>query len=326
MKNVLIVGCGQLGSRHLQSFKLLDFEITIHLVDPSHEALTTSLTRYQEGAGEKIHNINVYTKLEDIPREYVYDLAIFSNSSNTRFESLRDFTKCNNATYIILEKILFNKLDEYDRVLDLFSEKSTEIYVNCPMRTIDLYKSIGKLIEKREGPIQYVVRGKNFGLMTNLIHHLDLMYHYTGSSIKSCDFKGLNENLIKSKRMGFYEMTGNIAIDFLDNSSLIIEENNSGKKYDVNIKVICENLKININEQDRIVTFFDGNSVMKRMSFEIPFQSILTAEYFKDIFTKGTCDLPSLSESIEVHKGYLIPLMKYIRERNDQVKELIPFT
>jgi len=48
MKHILIIGGGQLGSRHLQAVKKCEFPVSIVVLDPSRESLTVCESRYKE--------------------------------------------------------------------------------------------------------------------------------------------------------------------------------------------------------------------------------------------------------------------------------------
>jgi predicted dehydrogenase len=48
MKSIVIIGAGQLGSRHLQALRLIDEPIRIQVVDPSHESLKVAEERFNQ--------------------------------------------------------------------------------------------------------------------------------------------------------------------------------------------------------------------------------------------------------------------------------------
>jgi ornithine cyclodeaminase/alanine dehydrogenase-like protein (mu-crystallin family) len=46
MRQLVIVGAGNIGSRHLQALKLVKTPLKIHVIDPSMNALKISKERY----------------------------------------------------------------------------------------------------------------------------------------------------------------------------------------------------------------------------------------------------------------------------------------
>lgn len=45
MKNIAIIGAGQLGSRHLQALAQVNADVILHIVDPSEQSLEVSKQR-----------------------------------------------------------------------------------------------------------------------------------------------------------------------------------------------------------------------------------------------------------------------------------------
>jgi saccharopine dehydrogenase-like NADP-dependent oxidoreductase len=63
MNRILLVGAGQLGSRHLQGLARSENILEIHIVDPSEKNLEISISRFQEIDGYNKHVIKTYTDI-----------------------------------------------------------------------------------------------------------------------------------------------------------------------------------------------------------------------------------------------------------------------
>ncbi|MCV3262394.1 Gfo/Idh/MocA family oxidoreductase [Vibrio harveyi] len=64
--NLLIIGAGQLGSRHLQALAQLDDKFSIYVLDPFEQSLEVAKQRYQEVAQETSPEVTYVTDMEAI--------------------------------------------------------------------------------------------------------------------------------------------------------------------------------------------------------------------------------------------------------------------
>ena len=61
MKNILIIGSGELGSRHLQALTKTNININIQVVDPSNESLKIASERFKEFPENKnVNSVNFF--------------------------------------------------------------------------------------------------------------------------------------------------------------------------------------------------------------------------------------------------------------------------
>ncbi|WP_262055335.1 Gfo/Idh/MocA family oxidoreductase, partial [Legionella pneumophila] len=80
MKKIVIIGAGQLGSRHLQSLNLLNQEIEIDVIDPSLESLETAKNRFDATIQDVKHKIS-YS--QSLPNHQTIDIAIIASTANS---------------------------------------------------------------------------------------------------------------------------------------------------------------------------------------------------------------------------------------------------
>ena len=89
MKNIAIIGAGQIGSRHLQAMACLEGTAKVQLVDPSEEALKLSKERffqvYQEDS--KRIELKCHRAIDDLLGPI--DLAIVATCSDIRAEVIK---------------------------------------------------------------------------------------------------------------------------------------------------------------------------------------------------------------------------------------------
>ena len=139
MIHCAIIGAGQIGSRHLQALCKLESPARVALVDPSGESLQTASDRYQEIVSSGKQNIELYCHHSLDALSGTLDIVIIATNSIVRGKIIRDVIQKRIAKNIILEKVLFQKKDQYIEIDTLLKESSIPTWVNCWMRTTDLF-------------------------------------------------------------------------------------------------------------------------------------------------------------------------------------------
>ena len=168
MKNICIIGAGQIGSRHLQALKSVKVPLNIRVIDLYSSSLDTARERYDS---LKIKNPHIITYSQKIDIDKPLDIAIIATSSNVRRKVIEELFSKTKVKYMILEKILFNNLDDYESVSDLLKKSKCKCFVDMSMRTMPFYNSLKKEFDKKS--IIFSVSGSAYGLVTNAIHYID---------------------------------------------------------------------------------------------------------------------------------------------------------
>ena len=110
--NVIIIGAGNLGSRHLQALALINKLINIDVIDPSEQALKVAKERFEQiSVNKDLNNIRFLSNMNNL-REFI-DVAIIATSSNIRKEVVEQLLKNRKIKYLILEKVVFQSYDDF---------------------------------------------------------------------------------------------------------------------------------------------------------------------------------------------------------------------
>ena len=309
--NIVIVGAGQLGSRYLQGIICSKLDINIFVVDPSQASHDLCHERIREV--KKNFDFTHYHQMfsiKNLPREI--DLAIIATQADVRFKILKDLADQDYLiNCMILEKILFQNIDEYDLSLDIIKRKGIKCWVNCTRRIIPIYKKIkSQFYDVSE--FKFEVMGGEWGLISNTIHFLDIISYFKGSTdISSIKFKGLiHPNDSISKRKGIYESSG-IIEGLCGNSSFkLISKPNSDKEHVINIE--NEKINISINELQKKARFINREHSYEE-DFIFPNLSEVAVEIIEGILLQGNCGLPDLKTSSIIHKSYIKGLNAYYK-------------
>ena len=128
--NLAIIGCGEIGQRHLESVLNLDYKMKIFLIDKS----TICLEKCKQiSLKKKLHLFYFAKSFVEIEEDF--DFVIVATNSDHRFSVLKDLYRYKTPKFIILEKFLFNKLSHFKEAKKLFQLNGTKVWVNQWMST-----------------------------------------------------------------------------------------------------------------------------------------------------------------------------------------------
>lgn len=311
MKNIVLVGVGSIGKRHLQALLMLEEKINIYLYDKNIEEIEKNIIEIKESNQEK-HEIFIIKNIEELPEKI--ELLIIATSSNVRrmlFEKIINIKKIEN---VIFEKVLFQKIEDYYEVEKILNDKKINAWVNCARREWKSYQKIKSILEKAT-KMEITISGSKWGLGCNGIHMLDLIEYISGNGNIIVDISELEENYIESKRDNFLEIEGTIKgrMGKCDNYSITSYSNN---KVPVSIVINSDIFKCIINEEDKTILYANEESEWewKEEKFETVYQSQLTNIVVENILKNKRCNLIEYKKSMELHLKYIEPLIEYFEK------------
>src|SRR4051812_45039701 len=131
MTKILIIGAGQLGSRHLQSLNLINQDLDINVIDSNPTALETAKSRFEATIKEATHQISYE---HEITTKAPVEVAIVASTAQNRRSIIENLLRTTSVKHLILEKLLFTQEEDYYEVADLLAKHQTQTWVNCTMR------------------------------------------------------------------------------------------------------------------------------------------------------------------------------------------------
>lgn len=322
-KQILLIGAGQLGSRHLQGLLKFEQPMAVYVLDPLQSSLDTASNRANEVPNS--HDVHFLRDWTDLPN--AFDLVIVATNSDVRESVINILLETHSTKFLILEKVMFQQFDSYKRVSDLLKKKGVQTWVNHPRRMFGSYHVLkSKLINDTNKVFQ--VTGGNWGLGCNGLHYIDLFVYLSGSKVKSIDCDWVDCELQESKRSGFIEFTGIIKGLLEDNSSFQITslkgETTAGTITVFDIKkrfIVMETGTPQIMELS-VDKAFNPEFV----PFEMQFQSSLTTRLVADLFEKGSCDLPTYEQARHSHEIFISTLLKKYNQITGINHKILPIT
>jgi len=309
---IVLIGLGSIGKRHLESLIKLKHKYNIYLIDKNLEALKFCKKKFCKDTNA--HNLFFSNKMTNLPR--FMDLAIIATTADKRREVTEKLIYQASVKYIIFEKIAFQSITDFKKIIYFLNKRGVKSWVNCPRRVFPIYKKLKKEINGK--PLVMSIEGNNWGMASSSVHFLDLLSYL----IEENKFYLVNSNLDKkiygSKRKSFYEFSGKFIIKSLYGSIIMFRDNMIGNNKP-NITIDLKGKKFFINEEKGIIKKFDNKKMRltKQIKFNYPLQSNLTHKYITKIFKYGKSELPSLSESYLIH----LPLIKLFNDHLFKVKK-----
>ncbi len=305
-KKIILIGAGQLGSRHLQGLAKVTFPSEIYVFDPSENSLRLAQERFKEmPANSNVRKIEFHRCLDLLPSES--DLSIVATNADVRIKILRELSSSTRVCNIIFEKILFQSPGDYAEAGKILSESGTHAWVNCPRRLSKEYINAKKILSS-DRKIKFKAHGESWGLASNAIHFIDILSFLNGQQDYAICTSELDKELIESKRKGNVEFSGKLKGVFANGSSfemfsgtgklttVLIEIENAD--YRISLLVLGNDAKIDIEEK--------ATGVLSTENVSLPFQSDMTHILAYDILFKGACGLTGYAESAKLH----LPLIK----------------
>ena len=306
---VVVIGCGQLGSRHAEALAKHPKVTDIVLVDPSNSSLELAMERIR-GTGYR-----GMVRTLDTPDLVNGDfrLAVVSTSAGDRLSALNSFLQNSKADHFLLEKLLATNLHSLDEISKAALKTHGQFWVNCPMPFFTHYESIEKEMSQLniKGTIKYLVRGGNYGLVTNFIHYLDHFYSLTGSQILKV-FVDPKAQVISSKRNGYSELLGKISASAENGDELDVEFLEDRTSEVLEIEIQKGDFCWTVDELNLTLTKHSLDGISSSEAILTPRQSDLTHLSLLSLDLGHKPDWATMEESAELHRKLLEGLNNHL--------------
>lgn len=323
--NILLIGAGQLGSRHLQSLMKFSSKLNIYVVDNSNKSLTLSKTREEEIKNHFNTEVTYLSTLNEV-KSIQFFLTIIATSSAPRYMILNEVLKSFDSENIILEKFLFQDINSYEMAKSIIDQSKSSVFVNCPLRTYPIFNEIKKEIDIERAPISISYKGGEWvGLACNSIHYIDLMGFLSGSRLKNIDCSNIDSEIIPSKREGYIEFTGKLTCRYMLGASLQLESIRNSN-VDSTILIKFGNKSYEIDELSGEYNYYKSSQLMKTDRYAVPYQSDLTHKILDQLVKTGSCALPEFEESSTYHQKFLTAMLEKYNEINKSQSKVLMIT
>lgn len=326
IKKILLIGCGEIGSRHLQALAKIELPVKIWVIDPNLNSLEIGKKRFDEiPTNTNIKSIKFEHHLPDNLDEV--DLCIISTTSKIRFFILKQIAEKISCKNIIFEKVLFQIEEHFTEAEKIIENKGIKCWVNNFRREEKYWKDVRKYFADK-GNFRLYYGKSDWRLCTNVIHIVDLISWLSNEMITKIDCSKLDEEIYESKRSGFIELTGIITGETSNNGTFEIHAVKDIPDIEVEFKISNQTTRLYVNEAkgEAILMKKENNWKPEMHKFYIRFQSEKTQEVVKSILDTGNCNLPTFKESANIHKLLLKNIMKHLNKISSTRYDSCPIT
>jgi len=323
MRTSLIIGAGQLGSRHLQGLVKYLGQLEIYVLDPSIESLKIAQEREKEITHQ--HKI-IYTQSWEILPDF-FDIVILATNANIRESIINKLLENHKVRFLILEKVLFQELGAYQRVHELLVKHNVITYVNHSRRMFESYGNLKVNIDTNSQSV-YSVVGGNWGLGCNALHFLDLFVYLSGKKLQDLNVNSIKDELLESSREGFAEFTGTLTGHLTDGSFFSITSL-KGESSSITVTIFNNEQRFIIQEGEtpQIYQLVKKNLFScKNDVFKVQYQSELTTNIAVGLLENDFCTLPTYDEARHTHELFLTTMLEKYNKITGLQATILPVT
>lgn len=317
MTRVSIIGAGQLGSRHLQGLKTSLNEMEIWVIDASEYSLKVAKERCEQVEAKTNKIVHYSNTIDNLPEQL--DLVVIATGSKPRASIIKTLLAHSAVKYLVLEKFLFIRLNDYEDIAALLVEKGVKCWVNCPRRMWPVYQKIKRLIKPNE-PVIIEKNGKDWGMCCNSVHFIDMWMYLAEDSPIVVNMDGILPEVHDSKRSGYIELFGKEQFDTINGDKLYL---GCYAEYSGGSSVTIKNAgnTIFVDELTGAWSFNGDEHVDKT-----PYQSSLTGVLADELLDTGECRLSPYHLSSQYHKPYLKAVMQLVNKLQGCDSDSCPIT
>lgn len=314
---ILISGAGQLGSRYLQGLASCQLPLQIHVHDVDPGSLARAQQRWHEVAeADTPHQVVFHSSLEAVPSEL--DIAVVATTARVRPQVVREIASHANVGSWVLEKVLAQSeagLDEIAAKVGL----GARAWVNTPRRMLPWHQQIKSQLDHGR-PMTLKVDGGSWGLACNSIHFLDMFAWWTGEMLVEVNTEQLDSQWFEAKRPGNWEVLGTLQAKFSGGSCASLSARDGEVFY-----------ALELDDGEHIWSIDEDAGTARRsdgldLPGRLPFQSEVSATLVESILENGTCELPTLKESAEVHRVFIRSMLEHWKYSVDGCATAVPIT
>jgi len=298
---VALIGAGHLGSRHLQGLAKIKRDIKIEVVDPNPDALERAKNLFAEmPLNACVRSINYSVSQKNLVNDL--HMAIIATNADVRHKVIEELVSRVQVKYMILEKVVFQSVMDFEEAILLLGKKKIDAWVNCPRRIFPFFRELKKETRLSE-KVCIRVQGSNWGMACNSIHMLDILSFLTGQTNFTLDAKNLDKDIFESKRKGFMELGGRLVASSERGDQLEMTDVRP-KEAPFKFSIYFDGKQIEVDQSSGWINKqsinTQENSFKKKYKF--PMQSEITAILVEEILLSGQSQLTSLHESFMLHK------------------------
>lgn len=319
-RNVLLIGCGNIGRWHIKGLEESKHNVTVFVADQNPDAIQ-ALRTFQKVEMRDPSNCSINAiglsgaELSKLPR---LDLVICATTAKNR-EALVSYLNTRvESNFWLIEKPLEQSQVAMAKLKHTMSDQ--KCFVNHPRRLAPLHINLRSEL-KNKGVVDLTYSSPGLGIACNASHFIDLVTWFTSAQPSHIETASLSRAWCETGREGFFDVGGILKILFADGSSVLLDScplKGQGKfQVNLNKELFCL-----VSEKNGVITYSDGS----QKNAEILGQSALTGIVLDELCEHGFVDLPSLALSVECNNLLVNRLLTHWNNFSKSSHTSVPIT
>ncbi|MEO5882994.1 MAG: hypothetical protein ABIQ06_11320 [Caldimonas sp.] len=326
---IAVIGCGGIGSRHLQALGKLAIDADVFAVDLSTEATNQAGQFFLEskkvaGSPAALHRAH---DLSALPARL--DVAIVATQASARLGAMSALLSGRSIGHLVLEKFLFARRHDFDAARRLLVDERMRVWVNCPRRIYPGYRAIAEQLSDSTFVSLHVSGGaRSAPLGTIGIHFADLLDFLSVSDSATLKATLHSATLVPANR-NLQDFGGTLEMSSSDGRSRLRYEAIAATDAPHLVSIVSDRAQFIVREREQVVQAATSAEQWRSssMPFPVPYQSELTNLVVAELLSSGSCGLTPYARSAAVHATLFDVLIDAYRTlRNDAYIEELPFT
>jgi len=324
MTNICLIGCGGVGSRHLEAMLKVKHDINIEVVEPNPKSRIKSRKLLPDFD-------NYFSTIDDVSDNI--DICLIATTANIRKKVILELVSKKSVKFMILEKIVFQNENDFDEIIKLFKEKNIKSWVNCHLRAQPIYKKVKScfnLTPNENTSFQYDY-SDDFTLSSSAIHILDLFSYLCDDYDLEIQSIVTEDELKESRHSGCVDFNGYMKVRSTNGHTLVVKKRDA--VFGEHLTITQPDLWLKSSEGDNpdnrigfVESFYYRGTHPHREDIPYVWQSLLTNSYIDDIIEKSDCDLSTLENSAKLHKIMLKSFRNLLKENYNREVVDCPIT
>lgn len=317
-ESILLIGAGNLGSRHLQSLAAAPWIGRVTVVEPNTAAADVARTRWLDVPGHEGKTLD-FRSLDELAQHGPFDAAVIATPSLGRLQILRAVLAL-GVKRILCEKVLFQSVAELDAAELEAGKAGADVRVNHIYRYAEALRALHEISSAKKIDMSVAIDGD--GMACNLIHYIDLFAYLGGGEIAALNV-AIDKPVHPSKRGGSYvEFTGHATAQDQLGSTLRVTYRQADTAKPPIIQVSGGFGQLSLDESTGEIA--GSIPALTSRRFDAPRVSALTAVILEDQ-REGRCLLPTLSESARMNRPLLEAFNTALTGKHD-LQQACPIT
>ncbi len=303
--NLLVIGAGRMGQRHLRGVGAVEGEI--HVVDPRPEAEEEVAAIFQEIGAKGV--LRFHRTLDQVPtRKGYFEAAISATTAEDRLGQVR-FLAETGVARVLLEKPLEQSRARLKELHQLLQESRIKARCNLYFRALPLFRSIHPGRE----PFWITVAGGAQGFACASIHWMDFAVYLNEGKKGKMLFSEIDSARVASGRGAqFRDYGGNVIYGFEQDSRLFLSFQ-ARSSAPINYSLVMPHRHVIMDQQVDRTVWYERNPASTLPNYRVggDYEELALTEKqscvhwentAKWLMQEDSAGLPTVEEAIPAHE------------------------